>query len=517
MIRFAQCTVAAPGCSAQLTAPQPGTTPAPAGGVADGTQVPDAQVPGIAVPEAPPPDGAGPDGAVPPGTLPETMPTPSPVGDALLDPVTGEPVGTMSGFGSPLDEVAAQAAQAAERVLRETFGWWLDAPSVSTQAGGSLAVQAMFLGVSALVLTLLVIWQGIRMMVTRRGAPFVEVVRGSMIAGLVIVIGIVVVDGALLAGDQIASAIVGAGFTDSGALVDRMVEVMLADAFTGEVSMLVLIFAVVVLAVCLLTAVFLFLHQIAVPVLGAVLPIAAVGQAGPPATQSWLPRVVTAVLAIVVFKPLVVLVLCVGFLEVSSGSTVLDAIRGAVTLVLAAAVFPVLVRVLSPVSRVILARGEHHSAGSPAHLWRPGSAARDSGTPGDTSAIAHASFMRTNAATAPMSQAVPGAAAVAMGHGGAHGRAPPRGASAGGPAATAAAPGAGATATAGAASVGIAAPGPAPTRPLPPPSVGGPPLRASMSATAFSAGAPTPGADAPVAGITGRGVGPQSRRRRSRR
>lgn len=288
-----------------------------------------------------------------------------------------------------LDALAQQTAAGAKAVLQDTYGSWLDAPSFSAGADHGLGLQAMMLGLAAVGLALVAIWQGVRLMITRRGTVLVDLMRGLLIAGLVTAAGVAIIDSALLAGDQISAAVLARAFGDSDALVARMNAVLLSDQVTGRPPVLVLFFAMLVLVLGIAQAMFLVLRQIGIPVLGALLPVAAVGQAGPRWTQTWLTRTLSLVMAICVTKPVVVIVLAIGFAGPAPTSpTAMDATRGLVSLVIAVAVFPIALRLFAPAARTVVERGlELPTRGAPR------SAAAGHGTPGEVSAVAHASWM----------------------------------------------------------------------------------------------------------------------------
>ena len=325
--------------------------------------------------------------------VPAAVPAATPAAPGAVDPAGVPALDPRS--PDLLSGIARDTAQAASTVLEDTFGWFLREESLPLEGRGVLAMQATMLGLAAIVLTLLVIVQGIRMMTTRQGAPFAELVRGLVVASLVIVTGIALIDSALVAGDRISDAVISLAFADSDALVQRMVEVTLGPGATGQAPVLLLVFSLLVLTAALLQAVLLLLRQCAIPVLGAVLPIAAVGQAGPPATQRWLPKLLNLVVALVLYKPVVALILCLGFVQFSAGTTLVDAIRGTVMIALSVAAFPVLLKLFAPVSYALAQRGGHGLAALGPMGLGSTFAARGAGTPGDTTAIQHAAYMST--------------------------------------------------------------------------------------------------------------------------
>jgi type IV secretion system protein TrbL len=309
--------------------------------------------------------------------------------------VAGELVGDAAGAAvlSAVDGAARAFGEAAAWVIREVFGWWLRTPSVSIESSGVLQLQGIMLGLAALVGVALVTIQGIRMMVTRKGTPLAELIQGWFIAALITTVGVAVVDAALIAGDELAEWILTRGFASTDELVDRMVSVLFGPSVTTSAGLL-FVFALVVMLVGLVQAILLFLRQAAIPLLALMFPIVAVGQLGPAGTRKWLPMVAAAVVAIVLYKPLVALILAAGFTQLSSGDSLVDVVRGFVTLALSVIALPAMLRIFSPIAGNVAA-----SVGAGSGLLAAGAGVaavmslRGSGTPGDTSAVQHAAFM----------------------------------------------------------------------------------------------------------------------------
>jgi hypothetical protein len=297
-----------------------------------------------------------------------------------------------------LKELAGQTAEGARVVLQDTYGSWLNAPAFSAATDPGLGLQALMLGLAAVGLTMVAIWQAIRLMVTRRGAVLAELVRGLVSAA-----GVAVIDSAVLAGDQIGAAVLAHGFPNTDALVARMSATLLGPAVTDRAPVLVLFFGMIVLLLGVAQAVFLVLRQVAIPLLGALLPLASIGQAGPRYTQAWLTRTLSLVLAICVTKPVVVIVLCLGFAGPAPKTySAMDATRGLVSLIVAVAVFPVSVRLFAPAARTVVERGMELPSRS---SWR---APAGAGTPGEVSAVSHASWLAGTTRSMPTVIAEPG-------------------------------------------------------------------------------------------------------------
>jgi hypothetical protein len=314
--------------------------------------------------------------------------------------VAGEAVGAAASgvAGSALSELAAGFTEGAESLIREVFSWWLHTPSVQVADSGVLKLQGVVLGIAALVGVVLVSVQGIRMAVTRRGAPLAELVSGALVGAAIVAGGVVVVDLALVAGDRLAEHIMVSAFGSTDAVVERMVTVLFSGGFGA--TALALVFAVVVILAGFLQTVLFFLRQAAIPLLALMFPLVAMGQLGPPATRRWLPSVGSAVLAIVVYKPLVALVLAAGFIEIGEGKSVVDVARGFTTLALSVIALPAMLRLFTPIVGRVGASGGPSGGllGASAAGLALVSARR--GTPGDVSASEHASFMASQQGSA---------------------------------------------------------------------------------------------------------------------
>jgi hypothetical protein len=175
-----------------------------------------------------------------------------------------------------------------------------------------------------------------------------------------------------------------------------MGDTMLGPAVAAQGSALLFALALVVLVVSLFQAVSLFLRQSAVPLLGLMLPVAAAGQLGPAGTRAWLPLVVNTVVAIVLYKPLVALLLAAGFAEIDTGSSVLDAVRGMVCLVLSAFALKWMLKVFAPYSTRIAAGGGHSGALLAASGGLAGATAMRGMTAGTSSAPEAAAWMNNH-------------------------------------------------------------------------------------------------------------------------
>jgi hypothetical protein len=385
--------------------PAPGTNPAPGANPPPGAPAAPASVPGsqpapagVATQPAPAPAPAASCGfGVVTCTPPEAVATART--DAFAPAATGHTMaddGVASGTKTSLDQLAQATATGAREVLHDTYASWLNAPSFSAGSDAGFGLQVLMLSLAAGALAMVAIWQAIRLMITRRGAVLADLLRGLFIAGVVTAAGVAIIDSALLAGDQISNTVLIRQFGTADTLVTRMSDTLLGHAVTDRAAVLVMFFSLLVLVLGIGQAIFLVLRQVAIPVLGALLPLAAVGQAGPRYTQTWLTRTLSVVLAICVYKPLVVIILSLGFAgRAPTNPTAMDATRGLVSLLVAVLAFPAAVKLFAPAARAVVENGMD--------LPTRGSrrAASGAGTPGEVSAVSHATWMAGAGGAAP--------------------------------------------------------------------------------------------------------------------
>ncbi|MGK5631299.1 hypothetical protein [Streptomyces sp. URMC 123] len=336
--------------------------------------------------------------------------------------------------------IAQALADFTATTLRETLTWWLTMKSVQIKDSGvttvkapecqkpekatdgeqeqdprckgsagasfnSVSLQAIMFGIGVMIATLLTIIQGIRTAIRRKGTPLLEAVQGLMVAVLVSAIGITVIDALLVASDTLTEAILDVSFGGRQHAPDVIVKVLL-PALENPMGMIVI--AAIVLLVGLCQVVLLFLRQAAVPIQGLLLPIAAAGQVGGSSTRQWLPRLATAIMTVIVYKPMAAVILSVGFLEMSNAPTMVDWTRGVVTLVLSVFALKALISIFSPLG-VAMTGGGSGGAGLSRLLdaagdlmARRGNGGGDGGPSAPTSATQHAEYMdRQNSGNGP--------------------------------------------------------------------------------------------------------------------
>src|SRR5690606_33538131 len=120
------------------------------------------------------------------------------------------------------------------------FTWWLMTDSVQVKDTGvlgdpdqpndptkSLSLHALMVGIGAGIATLLVMIQGIRMIIQRKGAPLAQIFQGLLLNVVVSAAGVGVIDALLIASDQLTKAILYVGFGGDTDVPARMAALLL--------------------------------------------------------------------------------------------------------------------------------------------------------------------------------------------------------------------------------------------------------------------------------------------------
>ncbi|MGW1666178.1 hypothetical protein [Streptomyces microflavus] len=255
---------------------------------------------------------------------------------------------------SVLGDAAKSMAEFTGEFMRVGFGYWLMTDSVQVKDSGvlgdtkdptkSLSLHALMVGIGAGIATILAMFQGIKMIMQRKGAPLGQLLQGLIINVLVSAAGVGVIDALLIASDQLTKAILYVGF--GGDDVPERMASMLLPALANPMGLFII--ALVVLAVGGIQLVMLFLRQAAIPIQALLIPIAGAGQLGGDSSRQWLPRLFTAMMVIITYKPMSALIIAVGFTEMANGNGIIDFLRGAVTLALSIAALKALLALFAP-------------------------------------------------------------------------------------------------------------------------------------------------------------------------
>jgi hypothetical protein len=249
--------------------------------------------------------------------------------------------------GPSFNAIVESAARAAAALVGNAADWWT-VPSTSLLQTGVFSAQNALRPLLLLVLTASVLIQAIRIIVSRKGEPAIAVAGGLLRFVLAAALGVTVLQSALLAGDALATTLVGDSASDFGAIMRDALTTRrdgLAEPF------LLLLLSGVVLALAAAQWMAMALRQVALLAVAATLPLAAAGSLTA-TTRNWLSRLLPWGLALVIYKPAAALIHAVGRqyltqIAAGPGSGVAVVLTGIVVLGLGVAALPLSLRLLS--------------------------------------------------------------------------------------------------------------------------------------------------------------------------
>lgn len=251
---------------------------------------------------------------------------------------------------SPFLTIVESAARAAAILVADAGSWWR-VPSTSLLQPAVLGAHTALRPLLLLVLMVSVLVQAIRLILMRRSEPLLSVAGGLLRFAVAAALGITVLQGALWAGDLLATTLLGSGGTpaEGGEFGGLMRDALTSRRGGMAEPFLLLLVSVVVLLLAAAQWMAMALRQVALLVVAATLPLAAAGSLTA-ATRGWLSRMLPWALALVLYKPAAALVHAVGLQylkQLSDGNPVSTALAGVVVLALGVAALPALLRLLS--------------------------------------------------------------------------------------------------------------------------------------------------------------------------
>lgn len=345
--------------------------------------------------------------------------------------------------GAVGNQFAEAMADGAGWVLRTTFGWWVDVPAVDIVSSPAGTIRSYVLWVAVAVATVGVMWQGIRLTLSRRADPLIGVGRGLFVFALFAAVGIVAPAAALRAGDSFAAWVL-----DEATGGQLAVRLQTVASFAGVTSSgAVIVLGLLMMLSGLAQAVVMIFREGAVVVLSGAVVLAAAGSFTQ-ATRPWLHRVVGWMAALIAYKPIAALVYATAFAMVGEGTDPRTVLVGLTMIVLAVIALPALMKFFTWTSGAV---ADHAGGGGTAMLGAGVSAVHAVASAGSGSASIQAGHIRQDLGPATGSSLQAGATTAKVG---ATAAGPSLGATASAGGALGAPAGAGAGAGAGAAAAG---------------------------------------------------------------
>lgn len=246
--------------------------------------------------------------------------------------------------GSVLDDLVATVARGAADLMVTTSTWWTTTDSVDPRDSAVIAAQGATSTLVGIILVGSILVQAIRLILSRKAEPLLMVATGLFRFAVVSALGLVVLQGALRAGDALATSIMSDAANNFA--------LFMVDVLTGPNNVnntfITLLCAVVGAVLSLIQWLLMAIRQAGLLVLAAMLPLAASGSLNR-STRGWLGKIIAWLIAIVVYKPAAALIYFIGFSYLSSPSSntpgsIGTQITGLMVLLLAVVAMPILLK-----------------------------------------------------------------------------------------------------------------------------------------------------------------------------
>ncbi|MFD8560582.1 hypothetical protein ACFV1N_25195 [Streptosporangium canum] len=234
---------------------------------------------------------------------------------------------------------------------------WLDLSSVDLNSQGAVTLYGTTLSIGWLIAAVLLMFQGIQTMAAGRATPLLQALRGLIVTGLVALVGVGVTGFLLEFSDALAKMILG-DLTENGLLHKKLVSLILQEPSTRSaagvaVTLVTFMLALLLILTMIVQLVVLLLRNATIPILTILLPIAAAGQVGGGATRQWLPKIITAVAAVITYKPMVALILVAAVRQERNSTSVSGMLYGLLMFVLSLIAMPMLLRAFAPLGLMV--------------------------------------------------------------------------------------------------------------------------------------------------------------------
>ncbi|GAA4558865.1 hypothetical protein [Pseudonocardia xishanensis] len=248
---------------------------------------------------------------------------------------------------SALDELVIRITEAAAELIVAATSWWAQTDSVDPMDPAVLAAQGQTQLLVLVILVVSVLVQAIRIILSRKAEPLIQVAGGLLRFALVSALGLVVLQAGLRAGDELSRVVLDNAANNFAVLmVDNLTY---QEGIKNNFSYVLIGIVAAVLAAlqwCLMLG-----RQAGLLVLAAMLPLAASGSINR-ATRGWLGRLLPWLIAIAVYKPAAALIYFIGFTYLTTTSSnqpgeVTTMLAGLVVLALALVAMPALMRFFS--------------------------------------------------------------------------------------------------------------------------------------------------------------------------
>ncbi|MET9206797.1 hypothetical protein ABZW38_16815 [Streptomyces bacillaris] len=251
---------------------------------------------------------------------------------------------------SVLGDVIKSAEDVTKWIIKNTLTVSLLGPSVDLKGtglwGGDATLAGMMTWLGLVIAAFGVMWQLGKMAVTGQVKHAGRAMTGWIENIFLSTLGVSLFAMMLLLGDAVTSGLVKLTFDSNDEAFDRIVKVLLPNGIANPITLGVVV--LVLLLIGGIQLIMMFLRQSAIPIICVLLPVAGGGRAGGDATRKWAPALITSGLVIIAYKPIVAIIICIGFAEFGGAGTFAEWLRGCATLLLAVLAPGPLTKIFAP-------------------------------------------------------------------------------------------------------------------------------------------------------------------------
>ncbi|MER6121775.1 hypothetical protein ABT173_03555 [Streptomyces sp. NPDC001795] len=256
-------------------------------------------------------------------------------------------------WDSSLGDVIRSAQDAAKWVLKKVLTFALLGPSLDLKATGLFGRNATLAGMltwlGLVIATFGAMWQIGKMAITGQSRHVGRAMLGWIENTILSAVGVGLVAVLLSLGDALTSGLVNATF--DGDAYTRIIATMVPAGVGNPIT--VLGYVMILLLVGFIQLALVFLRQSAIPIQCLLLPVAGGGRVGGDTTRQWAPKLITSICVVIAYKPILAIIICVGFSEFGNSHTLAEWLRGCATLILAVIAPGPLTRLFAPFGEAV--------------------------------------------------------------------------------------------------------------------------------------------------------------------
>jgi type IV secretion system protein TrbL len=244
--------------------------------------------------------------------------------------------------GKAVDSAFGKAAESIGRfsgdLLVESMTWWIGTDSISLSYAGVMAGKAPVQKVVFFIMMAGILTSAMVMMVSRRTEPGAQVLLGGVKYVVISSMALIVLSGAIHAGDDFAHQMID---TDANQFGQR-VQAMLGTSTIGNPGG-VLLLGIVAFLLGAIQWVMGFIRQAGIIVLYNMILFAAAGQLTTWGRQ-WFPRIASTCVALVLYKPMAAFIYSLGFQLIGQEQSLTTLVTGLMVVALAVIALPAMLK-----------------------------------------------------------------------------------------------------------------------------------------------------------------------------